>query len=86
MNNIATPYHYAPAPLFLSDAPRKQFYNLDYHLKTGDYLGVIATALGSVIDDYAKRNDAQSVKHELLLRKIQGDLAKLHKTHAIVQK
>lgn len=82
MSTHPTTYTLNDAYLLLQDAP-KNFYNLDFHLKSGDYLGLVAGALGLVIDDYARKNDTDSVRKELLFRKIQGDLAKLHRTHTI---
>ena len=73
---------------FLRDAPREhtELYDLEYHLKNGDYFGTLAGALGFIIDEYAERADARSVYHTRLLQKIQHDLASLHKTHTITPK
>ena len=72
----------------LRDTPyeHKTFYDLEFHLKNGDYFGVLAGMLGFIIDDYAQKTDTKSVYYASLLRTIQRDLASLHRTHDIIPK
>ena len=70
----------------LRDRPHtsKELYDLDFHLKQGDYFGMLAGALGFIVEDYPKKDARQYV--DRLLRKMQHDLAALHKTHDIIPK
>ena len=71
----------------LFDRPRapEEFYDLEFHLAQGDYFGVVAGALGLIIDEYRERGE-QAAYHRRLLGKIRHDLASLHKTHTISAK
>ena len=80
------PYRLGDVILSLHDAPDNALYDLEFHLKTEDYLGLVAGSLGMFIDDYANKGDNDSKYKTALLRKIQKDLAKLHDTHTLVPK
>ncbi|HCC05117.1 TPA: hypothetical protein DEP58_02305 [Patescibacteria group bacterium] len=79
------PYQIRNTFQFLYDRPREEFYDLDFHLKNNDLLGMLSTALGYIIENGypQKTNDIYSKR---LLQKMRSDLAKLHDTHNVVPK
>ena len=76
-------------PIFVvRDAPKRP-YDLAFHLKSGDYLGVVATIVGEVLDETQEartHNKPMSPAILNLLRTLRSDLTELHLTHRIVQK
>ncbi len=75
-------------PLFwlLCDRPSERT-RLQYHLKTGDYFGVLATALGFVEEAFEEKEDSIIPSRELLLlRDLKKDAQYLHKEYRICEK
>jgi hypothetical protein len=82
----ATPYYViAPTYFVIRDTPDHT--RLLFHLKTGDYFAVLATALGFIEEALAKREMRPISSPELaLVRDMRDDLLFLHKEYEIRKK
>ena len=86
---VTSPYYYMRETVgFLRDKPLNtdEFYDLDFHIKSGDYFNTVAGLLGFILEDYEENISPESEQHKLLLQKIRGDLASLNNTYDIVPK
>jgi hypothetical protein len=96
MNSVSSSYHIAspvfytsPFPVrYLRDAPEKtrSRERLEFHIKSGDYFGTLATIMGLIADALTTNNDTARSRSIQMLWEVREDLAYLQGTHRIEKK
>ncbi len=85
MNTCLSPYHIVPSYFVLRDAEEVDRERLLFHINTGDYFAMVATALGFVEEKLSSLEKTPSQELRLL-RTLKSDLQYLHAHYAVCPK